>query len=270
MRALFRKLQPDSAGFSGGGSLADTRSFTAPATQVATRFSRLDFPRFFGEEVTEWIYKCEQFFDIDGTPPDMKVKMASVHMEGKAMYWHQAFMKARLTRQWPGWEEYCQAVAGRFGTLLFDDPMRDLKNLRQKGSVQAYLDEYDILLHRVDVSEEYAISLCLSGLKPEIEYAVRMFQPKTLQDVFSLARLQEHHLAVTQKRPTFSVGGQSYSNDRLAPPIKWQSPVKASSSPGLPTGSSSTAPPDRRSHHRLTSKEMDEKRSKGLCFWCDS
>ena len=30
-----------------------------------------------------WLYKCEQFFDIDDTPVHAKVKMVAMHLEGK-------------------------------------------------------------------------------------------------------------------------------------------------------------------------------------------
>ncbi|KAK8918580.1 hypothetical protein KSP39_PZI021790 [Platanthera zijinensis] len=251
----------------GGDSPGSAANYPATAPQqqghISTRFSRLDFPKFTGEAVMEWIYRCEQFFDIDATPEDQKVKVASAHIEGKALYWHQAYMKARITRQWPQWEEYGKAIAGRFGSLLFDDPMSDLKNLRQKGSVQTYVDEFDTLLHRVDISEEYAISFFLAGLRDEIEFAVRMFQPKTLRDVCSLARLQEHQITATQRKGGGGLVMAGPGKERQPPPIKWQSN-------NFGHGNTSASVPGRRSHPRLTPKEMDEKRSKGLCFWCDS
>ncbi|KAK8951688.1 hypothetical protein KSP39_PZI004152 [Platanthera zijinensis] len=261
---------PPSGRQGGEGSSGAAEGTPPPAMSTAhfgTRFSRLDFPRFSGDEVLDWIYRCEQFFDLDGTTEDQKVRVASAHVEGKALYWHQAYMKARITRQWPHWEEYGKAIADRFGSLLIDDPMSDLKNLRQTGSVQAYVDAFDVLLHRVDISEDYAISLFLPGLKDEIEFAVRMFHPKSLREVCSLARLQEHQLAATHRRggghgastTPWSVPGR----ERLPPPPKWQGQTSGPSNPPA-------QPQGRRPQPRLTPKEIDDKRSKGLCFWCDS
>ena len=32
---------------------------------VFSRLSRIDFPKFEGDDVQGWLYKCEQFFEID-------------------------------------------------------------------------------------------------------------------------------------------------------------------------------------------------------------
>lgn len=135
----------------------------------------------------------------------MKVKVAVVHMEGRDLHWHQAFMKTQLTRQWSNWEEYNKALHARFGSFLFDDPMRELQKLWPRTSVQSYLDEFDLLLHRVHVSEEHAISFCLAILHDEIGNSVWIFQPKILREVFSLVRLQEHKMNAYSLKPAFSM-----------------------------------------------------------------
>ena len=47
-----------------------------------TRLTKLDFPRFNGERMKEWIVKVEQFFMMDNTPEDMKAGLASIHFDG--------------------------------------------------------------------------------------------------------------------------------------------------------------------------------------------
>lgn len=66
-----------------------------------SRFSKVEFPKFAGEDVLGWIYKCENFFDIDATTETTKVKIASFHLEGKALLWHQSFMKGLRNGEWP-------------------------------------------------------------------------------------------------------------------------------------------------------------------------
>ena len=48
-----------------------------------------------------------------------------------------------------------------------------------------------MLLDRAHLGEEQALSYFLVGLKHEIEMMVRMSNPKTLQEAYSLAELQE-------------------------------------------------------------------------------
>ncbi|KAG8384142.1 hypothetical protein BUALT_Bualt04G0087500 [Buddleja alternifolia] len=99
---------------------------------------------------------------------DAKVKIAAIHLEGKALPWHQIFMKNRLTREVPQWGEYVRALNDRFGALLDEDPMSELVNLKQTGSIQDYLDRFDELMNCVDLSEPYAISCFLGDLKSEV------------------------------------------------------------------------------------------------------
>ncbi|KAG8387730.1 hypothetical protein BUALT_Bualt02G0051800 [Buddleja alternifolia] len=125
--------------------------------QAPTRFSQVEFPKFRGEDLRGWVYRCEQFFEVDDTPPDAKVRIAAVHLEGKALQWHQIFMKSRLTRELPNWEDYVRALNERFGALLYEDPMSELVNLKQNGTIQDYLDKFDELVNCVELSEQYAV-----------------------------------------------------------------------------------------------------------------
>ncbi|OIT32252.1 hypothetical protein A4A49_20668 [Nicotiana attenuata] len=46
--------------------------------------------RFDGTGLKDWLYKCEQFFDMDETLKGSKVKLASYKLEGRALQWHKA------------------------------------------------------------------------------------------------------------------------------------------------------------------------------------
>ena len=50
-----------------------------------SRFTKVEFPRFNGEDYRSWLVRCEQFFDVDETPSHIKVKLAVIHLEGKAL-----------------------------------------------------------------------------------------------------------------------------------------------------------------------------------------
>lgn len=48
------------------------------------RLIRMKFPRFSGDDVKGWIYRCQQLFNVDGIADENKVKMALVHLYDKA------------------------------------------------------------------------------------------------------------------------------------------------------------------------------------------
>ena len=167
----------------------------------AANYPRMEFPQFNGDDMVGWVYKCEQYFLLEATPPELKVRVASVYLEGKASQWHRLFMKSRIPNDALKWEEYIKAMNCRFGPNAFEDPMFDLTNLKQEGSIQEYMDEFEMLLGRVELPEDYAISCFLTGLNPEIQSTVRLLQPTSLHQAYALARLRETSLSNPLKPP---------------------------------------------------------------------
>lgn len=81
---------------------------------MPTRLSKVEFPRFDGDDLEGWIFRSERFSKIDHTPAENKVTMASVHLSGKALEWHQSFLKRRGSEKEPSWDEYEEAIRARF------------------------------------------------------------------------------------------------------------------------------------------------------------
>ncbi|GJS32495.1 hypothetical protein Tco_0530877 [Tanacetum coccineum] len=89
-----------------------------PQTQYG-RMTKVDFPKFSGEDVRGWIFRCEQFFLIDAIAEDQKVRLLSVHLFDKALLWQRQFLKIHGDNV--TWPVYRDAIVQRFGTV-FDDP----------------------------------------------------------------------------------------------------------------------------------------------------
>ncbi|XP_071704201.1 uncharacterized protein [Rutidosis leptorrhynchoides] len=162
-----------------------------------TRSTKLEFPKFNGDDVRGWLYKSQQFFSVDRIEEDEKVRISSIHLQDKALNWHQNYV--RIHGEDIDWTTYAEAIQKRFGSVI-DDPLSELKNLKQTGTVQSYYGEFERLINKLEVNEKYAISLFLGGLQKEIELAVRMFKPKTLEDALCLAKLQEDTIVAVKKR----------------------------------------------------------------------
>ncbi|GKC75618.1 reverse transcriptase [Tanacetum coccineum] len=192
------------------------------------RLTKVEFPKFDGEEVVSWLYRVNSFFEMDHiVENDQKIRLVSMHLFGKALNWHKYFMSKY--GEVMTWEVYQTHVQKRFESV-FEDLVVELKNLRQTTSVQVNQDSFEELLNKVDIKDTYAVSLFIRGLKEEITYAVRMFKPTSLSDAFCLAKLKKANNSVTRGRPT-----QYKLFLRM-----W-----------------------------LSKKEMEEKRARQLCFYCD-
>ena len=115
------------------------------------------------------MFKCHHFFEVDQTPEELKVKLESINLEGRALHWHQNWVKFKKRNKAVPWEVYVQAMKDRFGDHQGLDPMSELLSLKQTGKVCDYHDQFESLLGRVEISEEYAISFFLNGLKSVIQ-----------------------------------------------------------------------------------------------------
>ena len=68
----------------------------------------MDFSRFSRSDLNGWLFRCQQFFEIDQTPVDMKVKLATINLEGRALQWHQNWAKFKKPDEVETWESYVQ------------------------------------------------------------------------------------------------------------------------------------------------------------------
>nr|GEU35756.1 hypothetical protein [Tanacetum cinerariifolium] len=124
---------------------------------------------------------------------------------------------------------------------------------------------------KVKLSEAYAVSLFIGGLKDEISMHVRMFKPNTLSDVYCLAKMQEATLQVINTRQTLLLttpktpyATASYANKTVSYLLKSTTTTLA-----LPAPNTISKPVYVQPRKQLTQKEIADKRAKNLCFYCD-
>ncbi|GKA04503.1 retrotransposon-related protein [Tanacetum coccineum] len=130
------------------------------------RLTKVEFPRFEGDDVQGWLYRVNKFVEMDHIVDDeQKIRLVSMHVFGKALNWHKHFMSK--FGEVVTWEVYQIQVKKRFESV-FEDPVVELKNLKQTINVQVYQDSFEELLNKVELSEAYAVSLFIGGLKESI------------------------------------------------------------------------------------------------------
>nr|GEV02797.1 retrotransposable element Tf2 [Tanacetum cinerariifolium] len=162
------------------------------------RVTKIKFPKFGGEDVRGWLFKCEQFFKVDNIADNYKVNLVSIHLFDLALMWHIKFV--RFMRKDVNRGAYRAAILKRFDTV-YDDHLGELKKLKQTDHVQEYIDAFDRLTCRIDLAEFQCISFFLACLSSEIELAVRMFKLTTLAEVYGLFKLEEAKLNAVKQIP---------------------------------------------------------------------
>ncbi|GJZ92195.1 reverse transcriptase, partial [Tanacetum coccineum] len=164
------------------------------------------------------------------------------------------------------WEMYEGEVIKRFGAT-YEDLIVDLKNLKQDGSVQQYQESFEALLNKVELNEAYAVSLFIGGLKKEISMPIRMFKITSLIDVYAMAKMQEATNAVLKPR---------YTSPLLSSPKFVTNTISANKSVNTPIKSTAVNEGNQfifrnggNRPYRLTPKELEDKRAKNQCFYCE-
>lgn len=132
-------------------------------------------------------YRCRQFFEVDGTRHNQRIRQLSIHLEGNALRWHQTFMChcSFYDRSWSG---YFSQMEKKFAYVREENPTITLKKLQQlEGTVIAHEQKFDELILEVDIPEEVVMSLFIGGLCSDIQKHVLNFNPSSLSNAISCA-----------------------------------------------------------------------------------
>nr|GFB85972.1 reverse transcriptase [Tanacetum cinerariifolium] len=98
-----------------------------PNNTLYGKLIRIEFPKFNGDDVKDWVYRCKQFFKLDGVPDGRKIQLASIHIFDATLVCYQQYVK-KYPDNTP-WEHFEVEVVKRCG-VLYDDPIVELKNLK--------------------------------------------------------------------------------------------------------------------------------------------
>lgn len=136
-----------------------------------------------------WLFKVEEFFAIDNTPRELRVRLASIHFDQLAAEWHQSVAQSEVDAHVvEDWEQYKRLLKERFEEVL-DDPIAELKRLQETEGIAHYHAKFEVIRNRVKLSEEYLVSAYLAGLNTDTQMHVRMFKPKAVRECLMLGRL---------------------------------------------------------------------------------
>ncbi|KAF2297909.1 hypothetical protein GH714_005086 [Hevea brasiliensis] len=69
-------------------------------------YIKLGFPRFNVDGLEGWLLLSEYFFEVGKIAPENCVKVATLHLEGRAIQWHQGFVKVKGNEAYVSGEEF--------------------------------------------------------------------------------------------------------------------------------------------------------------------
>ncbi|CAH9097771.1 unnamed protein product [Cuscuta europaea] len=252
-----------------GSSTSSGSPFVSPMTaSLPIREISLGFPHFDGTTpVMEWIFKAEKLFSYHNTPDAARVDIAAMHFDTDVVAWFQMSQKLSIVSTW---KELIHALESQFGPSPFDCPMIELFTLQQTGSVSDYYLHFTSLANRsLGLSDEAFLNCFISGLNKDLRRDVVAMCLPTLIRAVALAKLYEDKYSPVSM-PIRHVPTPKYSTISSMPVPTLHQPkpqVKAGLPPFLPTPPGPTLRnPNVR---RITPAEMQLRRERGLCYFCD-
>ena len=161
-----------------------------------SKLAKLEFPRYSGNDPTEWFNKVDQFFEYQGIPEAQKVSLTSFHLEGEANLWWQWLRRSYSEEgKEVAWADFEEELWARFGPTECEDFDEALSRVKQMGSLRDYQREFEKLGNRVQGwTQKALVGTFMGGLKSEIADDIRMFKPKSLKEAISLARMRDDQL----------------------------------------------------------------------------
>jgi hypothetical protein len=195
---------------------------------------KIDMRKFDGKDPITWILQMEQFFDLHNVPHTQKVRIASLYLEPNQFVWYRwlCSRKSLVT-----WTIFTEEMIAHYEDTRSNTFFSQLINLKQKGSVTDHIENFQRLNIKVtDIPDEHLIDVFIGTLKDNIQHEVRLWEPKSLENAFKVARNVEGKNMAMATRRTYP---NNYRENN-APSPKTHQPT------------------------RLTPQQLEERKAKGL------
>lgn len=120
------------------------------------------------------------------------MKLARLSMESSTIHWFNLLME---TEDELSWEKLKRALIARYGGRRLENPFEELSTLRQTGSVEEFVEAFELLSSQVGrLPEEQYLGYFMSGLKAQIRRRVRTLNPQNRMQMMRMEKDVEDEL----------------------------------------------------------------------------
>ncbi|CAA0806270.1 Unknown protein, partial [Striga hermonthica] len=219
---------------------------------------RLTLSTFTGTDPDAWLNRAAQYFELNETEGNERVRYAAYYLDGEANVWWQWLTSVYRSRQRViTWGDFERELLTRFGISDYHNYDEALSRVRQTGSLRDYLKEFGRLACRVRGWPETAlVGTFIGGLKFDLAAEVRLELPESMHEAMEVARRRDDHLVATRR---------GRYDTRIPEAQRTQTSTGTMISSNRPPDSSQPQVPEVK---RLSLEEMRHRREKGLCYKC--
>ncbi|XP_026398743.1 uncharacterized protein LOC113294565 [Papaver somniferum] len=101
-----------------------------------SRHSKIDFPRFDGNNPRGWIRKCERYFQLNMVVDTHKVDLASIHLDGRADSWFLDYQEGKPILEW---SRFASDICFHFEDIASDNYVGSFNKLSQLTTVEEHV-----------------------------------------------------------------------------------------------------------------------------------
>ncbi|KAG6424340.1 hypothetical protein SASPL_114757 [Salvia splendens] len=156
---------------------------------------KIEPPRFSGEGVNLWIKKVQKYYNHNFTSLADRLYLTEFLLDDAA---DERFGFWETNNEGRSWEDFLLDIKRQFDPDLYEDYVGRLATLRQTGSLDAYLEEFEPTLRKVsNVGDDTLTSIYIAGLTPSLKHKLLTRRPSSLSDAIALAQQLAAYLAVS-------------------------------------------------------------------------
>jgi hypothetical protein len=160
---------------------------------------KIDMRKFDGKDPITWIHQIEQLFDLHNVPHTQMVRIVSLYLEPNQFVWYRwlCSRKSLVT-----WKIFTEEMIAHYEDTRSNTFFSQLINLKKKGSVTEHIENFQRLNIKVtNIPDEHLIDVFIGTLKDNIQHEVRLWEPKSLENAFKVARnVESKNMAMATRR----------------------------------------------------------------------
>ena len=153
----------------------------------------------------------DTYFQLNQMIEADAIKLATLHLDGEAHEWWYHRLVTLGHANITSYLEFTQPLMERFDRKDPEIHFRELAQLRQIGSLESYISEFQrVAVMVTDITGPQLIMLFTEGLVEPLRGWVRAYKPATLQDTIGRAKDLQDAVLKTRfpRKPTFPSKGK--------------------------------------------------------------
>lgn len=235
---------------------------------------KIELPVFDGSMPYRWICRVERYFRVAQYTEEQKLELVSLSLIGPVLNWYtwEAAEELFIT-----WIQFKRRMLERFAESIDDEPRNRLCSLKQTGSIQSYVSEFDELITLVKgIDEDNLVSKFYTGLKLEMQEVIKMKEPNGLRNhIAAVVKMESSVFCQLLGERNNSRYSDKSNNTYRTPRVNTYTPRLTQTSttmiidkPKMLEAGKPVPPPFARPRQHLTPAELAELKRLKLCFKC--